>query len=138
MKTIDLSYLDIPRDSPLQEILRAYGEQISSGTYNMVSYVLTSTKQEDELKAMSFYLIAPELNKQHQLLRIDILDVANLSVKLWPLSIEKFDQYNINYFANDYSQFDDKIGDILNSVIVKQIISFYVSGVKFKREVRGS
>ncbi len=138
MKKIDLSYLALPRDHEIVEILKAYGEQINSGTYNMVSYIVTDTRSEGMLKSVSFYLIVPELNKQHQLLTIEIVDVENIKIRLWALTSNTHEQFDIKYSHQDYSEFDEKIGDILNCIIVKQIISFYVEGIKFKREVRQS
>jgi hypothetical protein len=138
MKKIDLSYLAIPKDHEIVELLKAYGEQIHSGTYNMVSYIVTDTRSEGELKSASLYLIVPEINKQHQLLTIEIVDVENIKIRLWPLTTNTPEPYDVKYSQQDYSEFDEKIGDILNCTIVKQIISFYVEGIKFKREVRQS
>jgi len=138
MKKIDLSYLALPQDHKLIEILKAYGEQINSGTYNMVSYIVTDTRSEGNLISASFYLIVPELNKQHQLLTIDIVNNENIIIRLRALTSNTQEQYDVKYSQQNYNEFDEKIGAILNSTVVKQIISFYVEGIKFKREVRQS
>src|SRR5688572_5868160 len=111
MKKIDLNYLDIPRDHQIVEILRSYGEQITSGTHNMISYLIADTREENEVKSASFYLVVPELNSQHQLLSIDILDVENIKIKLWALKTKEHEDYEVKYSPGNYKEFEDIIGD---------------------------
>jgi hypothetical protein len=137
MKTLDLRYLNIPKEHPILELLKDYGGQISNRTNHYITYIwATGTGvNTDEIRSISFYIVAPEIDRQHKLISIDYEDVATLKVILWSLD-SRPEYFKVNINGNDMSNLDDKLFEIFNHTETKKLLMHLLKQTKIKLEMK--
>ncbi|MDX9694317.1 MAG: hypothetical protein RBT49_00845 [Bacteroidales bacterium] len=135
MKELNLNYLNIPQEHKIVEILRNYGGQLSTKTNGFISYLTTSGYSlENDFQSASLYIVAPEINRQHRLISVDLENAQNLKIIIWGLSNQT--DYHSAKIDINYSDFDNKIWELLSSPIAKSIIKLFVDQTILKFELR--
>ncbi|MCB2196992.1 MAG: hypothetical protein KQH79_14115 [Bacteroidetes bacterium] len=137
MKTLDLSYLNIPEEHPVIELLKGYGGQISNKTNHYITYIwATGTGiNTDEIRSFSFYLVAPEIDRQHKLISIDYEDIATLKVILWPLDSSP-EHFEVKISKGDLNNLDEKLFDIFNHQETRKILTHFLKQTLIKLQLR--
>lgn len=135
MIELNLDYLQIPKEHPIVEILKNYGGQISTKTNSFISYITTSSSSlENGFQSAALYIVAPEINRQHRLISVDFENADKLKVIIWGLSNQP--DHHSAKIDKDYSDFDNKIWQLLNSPIAKNIFKLFIDQTKLKFELR--
>lgn len=133
MKILDLEYLNIPAEHPIIELLKDYGGQISNKTNHYITYIwATGTGiNTDEIRSFSFYIVAPEIDRQHKLISIEYEDVETLKTILWSLDSAP-QHFNVKISSMDLTRLDDKLFDIFNNSETKKILKHFLKQTQTK------
>ncbi len=127
MKTLDLTYLNIPEEHPIIELLKNYGGQISNKTNHYITYIWgTGTGMNtDEICSFSFYIVAPEIDRQHKLISIEYKYINTLKTTLWPLD-SKPKHFEVEINGDDLSNLDDNLFDLFDHDETKNILTHFL------------
>ena len=137
MKTLDLTYLNIPEEHPIIELLKNYGGQISNKTNHYITYIwATGTGlNTDEIRSFSFYIVAPEIDRQHKLISIEYEDIATLKTILWPLD-SRPEHFKIQINGDDLSKLDENLFDLFNHDETKNILTHFLKQTLRKLQMK--
>lgn len=133
MKILDLTYLNIPQEPAIVELLKDYGGQISNKTNRYITYMWATSSSigDDDIRSVSFYIIAPAIDRQHNLIVVDVKDTSTLEVTLWTINSEPI-HFDAKIIEQDISDYDNVLFNIFNHPETKKILELFLRQTEMK------
>jgi hypothetical protein len=139
MGRLKLNFMDNnpkqPNFNPIEAIMHEYGQEIYDYAKGYFNYIVATTSFEDDIRAASLYIVAPEIDCNYKILEVSYIDVENVLLRFFTLKTNQTEANNIS-IKDNWDLVHAKISQLLSTKLANETFRFLIDQIHLKREAR--